>query len=222
VPQPDIRDALRDIFGRFGRPQRAKFDNGFPWATRGELPSGLVLWLVGLGVGVDHIPPRCPEANGVVEGGHKTEKRWVEPWTCPDYADLQARFDEAGRRQRERYPYRGGRSRLAVCPGLAHSGRAYTLGWEGTNFSLEASLELLSGYVVRRQVDKVGRVSVYSRDYYVGRKLAGQAVFVRYDPQGNRWMFTAEDDRLLQHHPASEISRERIRDLTATNGRSDR
>jgi hypothetical protein len=218
VGQPDIQAALRRTFARWGLPEELQLDNGFPWATRGELPSGMVLWLAGLGLGVGHIPPRRPQANGVTERGHGTDKRWVEPWTCWDVAELQRRFDEAAQRQRERYPYRKGRSRLAVHPELAHPGRPYSLLWEEGHFSLQAARELLAGCVVRRQVDKCGRVSVYSRDYYVGRSFAGRAVFVRYDPQGGRWMFSDEKDSLLQHHPAPEICLERIRDLTATNG----
>jgi hypothetical protein len=219
VPQPEIQEALRSVFGRFGLPQEARLDNGFPWATRGDLPSGLVLWMVGLGLSIDHIPPRRPQANGVVERGHDTEKRWVEAYTCADAAEAQRRFDDLGRRQRESYPYRNGRSRLQCYPELAHSGRAYSLAWEQGHFRLEASLDLLAGCVVPRQVDKIGRVSVYSRDYYVGRSFSKQTVFVRFDPQGLRWMFSDEQNRLLQHHPAPEFCLERIRDLTATNGR---
>jgi hypothetical protein len=220
VPQADIQAALRQAFALWGLPEEAQLDNGFPWATRGDLPSGLVLWLVGLGLGVRHIAPRRPQDNGVVERGHGTGKRWVEPGTCADVAELQRRFDEAEARQRQAYPYQGGRSRLEVYPELAHTGRPYSPQWEQAHFRLEAAQELLAGCVVQRRVDKVGRVSVYSRDYYVGRSFAGRAVFVRYDPQGGRWMFSDEQDRLLQHHSAPEMSRERIRDLTATNGRA--
>lgn len=210
------------MFADWGRPEEAQLDNGFPWATRGDLPSGLVLWLVGLGVEVRHIPPRRPQANGVVERGHGTEKRWAEPGRCDSPHQLQARFDQAEVRQRERYPYRGGCSRLEVYPELAHSGRPYSPQWEEDNFRPEAAEELLAGCVVARQVDKSGRVSLYSRDYYVGRSWSGQTVYVRYDPQGRRWMFSDAQGRLLQHHPAPEICEERIRDLTATNGRASR
>jgi hypothetical protein len=220
VPQRQIQQALRQLFGEWGLPQGVQLDNGYPWAVRGGLPSGSVLWLVGLGLEVAHIPPRRPQANGVVERGHGTAKRWVGPdhWDSPE--QLQREIDRAERRQRERYPYRGQRSRLEVHPGLAHSGRAYSPDWEEENFQLRPAQELLAGCVAARQVDKAGRVSVYSRDYYVGRSWAGQTVYVRYDPQAGRWMFSDEQGRLLQHHAAPEISREGVRDLTATNGRA--
>ena len=77
----------------------------------------------------------------------------------------------------------------------------------------------LAECVLTRRVDKVGRAYLYNREYYVGRRWAAQTVYVRYDPQGNRWLFSDAHNALLIHHPAPEISRERIRDLTSTNGR---
>ena len=39
----------------------------------------LALWLIGLGIEVIWNPPRCPQANGVVERSQGTGKRWAEP-----------------------------------------------------------------------------------------------------------------------------------------------
>src|SRR5262249_61936331 len=131
-------------------------------------------------------------------------------------------LDEAAARQRERCPYRGGRGRLAVFPGLRHSGRRYSAAWEQRHWDLGLAEALLSAAVVARQVDAAGYVSLYSRNVYVGRSWARQEVYVRYDPQGQRWMFSDRENRLLQHQGAPEISRARICDLTATDARSKR
>jgi hypothetical protein len=135
---------------------------------------------------------------------------------------LQRRFDEADERQRERYPHQRGQSRSQLYPGLRHSGRAYGRGWEARHWSLELAEELLAGLVVARQVDANGRVSLYSRNVYVGRSWAGTVVHVRYDPQGHLWMFSDADGRLLQRREAPEMSRARIIGLTATDARSKR
>jgi hypothetical protein len=200
-------------------PEEVQLDNGHPWGEQGDLPPALVMWLIGLGVVVRHIPPRRPQHNGVIERSQGTNKRWAEPNKCDTPEQLQRHSDAADRRQRERYPYQDGKSRLEVHPGLRHSGRAYSEAWEQQHFSLEKVQARLAECVLPRRVDKVGRVYLYNREYYVGRRWAAQTVYARYDPQGKRWLFSDADNALLIHHPAPEISRERLRDLTSTNGR---
>jgi transposase InsO family protein len=95
---------LRQAFARWGRPRRLRVDNGTPWGATDGLPTGLVLWLAGLGVGVDHNPACRPQDNGVVERSQGTGKNWAEPGQCDSAAQLQRGLDEADARQRERYP----------------------------------------------------------------------------------------------------------------------
>jgi transposase InsO family protein len=151
-------------------------DNGTPWGASGGLPTALVLWLAGLGIGVLHNPPRCPQDNGVIERSQGTGKRWAEPWQCDGVADLQQRIDEADQRQRQRYPYRNGHSRSVVFPELWHSGRRYSEAWEQRHWDLGLAEALLSEQVVARQVDATGCVSLYSRNVYVGKSWARQTV----------------------------------------------
>ena len=56
---------------------------------------------------------------------------------CDSPAQLQRRSDEAARRQRERYPYRRGQSRLEVFAELKHSGRGYGVAKEEATWDLE-------------------------------------------------------------------------------------
>jgi hypothetical protein len=183
------------------------------------LPTDLVLWLAGLGVAVRANPPRRPQDNGVVERSQGTGKRWAEPHRAASAAELQGTIDTMDRRQREQYPYRGRASRLAAHPELAHSGRVYDEAQEPAVWSIERVHDLLSGYVVSRQVDRCGMVSVYNRNYYVGRSYAGKSVFIRFDPQERRWLFHDENNHLLNHHEAKEIEAARIRGLTVTHRR---
>jgi hypothetical protein len=213
---------LRQAFARWGRPERLRVDNGTPWGASDGLPTGLVLWLAGLAVPVDHNPACRPQDNGVVERSQGTGKKWAEPSQCNNVAQLQRGLDEADRRQREQYPYRQGQSRLAILPSLKHSGRRYSLAWEQRHWCWDLVGELLAGVVVSRRVDKAGCVSLYSRNCYVGKTWAGQQVWVRYDPQGQRWTMSDEQNRLLAYREAPELSHERIVNLTATDGRSKR
>lgn len=201
-------------------PGGLRVDNGSPWGSRGDLPTGLVLWLAGLGVAVRANPPRRPQDNGVVERSQGTGKRWAEPHRAASAAELQAAIDAMDRRQRETYPYRGRAGRLAAHPGLEHSGRAYDEAQEEAAWVLERALDLLAGFVVARRVDRCGMVSVYDRNYYVGKAHAGGAVFVRFDPQQRRWLFHDESGHLLNHHQAKEIDAARIRGLSVAHRRN--
>ena len=96
-----------------------------PLRSRGDLPTDLVCWLAGLGVAVAANPPRCPQANGVVERGQGVGKQWCEPWTCGSGDELQRRLETMDRVHREVYPVRDSLPRLAAYPGLKHSGRTY-------------------------------------------------------------------------------------------------
>jgi hypothetical protein len=196
-------------------------DNGWPWGSRGDLPTELVLWLAGLDVPVAFIAPRRPQDNGVVERSQGTGKRWGDPATAADAAALQVIMDEMDRRQREQYPYDGRLSRMAVYPALAHSGRPYDPAWEQQHWSEQRALDLLAGHVVARQVSGTGTVSVYNRNYYVGKAHLGQTVYVRFDPQQRCWLFCDRDNHLLNQHAAPFVSAANILALTVSHRRRD-
>lgn len=218
VARHRIQDGLRAVFARWGLPERLRVDNGYPWGSSGEWPPELALWLIGLGVEVVWIPPACPQQNGVVERAQGTGRNWAEPHTCPDAAALQARCAALDRRQRERYPYRGGRSRSEVYPQLRHSGRPYTRRGERAAWDVTRAWAAVARRVVRRQVDCTGSVSVYNRTRYVGKPHIGKAVYVSLDPTGPTWVFADEAGTQLRTHAADELTAERICSL-AVGGR---
>ena len=211
---------LRELFAQRGRPEQLRVDNGVPWGSHGDLPTDLVLWLAGLGVAVKANRPRRPQDNGVVERSQGTGKRWSEPRTAADAAELQARLDRFDRLQREQYPYRRQPSRLAAYPELAHSGRAYGRSEEEQAWSLERVQDLLTNYVVPRRVDCAGNVSVYNRNYYVGKAYTGEQVYVRYEPQQQAWQFLDADRHLRNQQPAPTLTRSHLMALTVSHRRS--
>jgi hypothetical protein len=201
---------LRHAFGCWGLPGGLRVDNGTPWGSWSDLPPALALWLIGLGIEVVWNPPRQPQHNGVVERSQGTAKRWAEPQTCAQVAELQQRLDADDRLQREQYPLVKGRSRWELFPGLAHSGRGCRVDDEENIWDLERVRKHLAGYAVARKVDCTGQVSLYNRNYYVGVVHGGQTVYVMFDPQGSEWLFTDAAGQQLRSQRAVEISGERI------------
>jgi hypothetical protein len=219
VPAAATQDQLRLAFCRWGLPRAIRVDNGTPWGSAGDFPTDLALWLIGLGVEMIWNPPRCPQANGVVERSQGTGKRWAEPATCVDAAELQRRVDEQDGIQREVYPSIGGRSRLEAYPGLRHSGRGYRIEGEPRAWDLARVIEHLAGYVVVRRVDRHGSFSLYNKSRYVGRVLRGREVYVSLDPIAVEWVYADGDGVCYHRQKAEELSAERVRDLAVSHQR---
>jgi hypothetical protein len=189
VPAAETQKALRRAFTRWGLPGHIRVDNGSPWGSpRGDLPSELALWLIGLGVEVIWNDPRRPQQNGVVERSQGTGKRWSEPGTCGGATELQSRVDVMDEIQRDEYPAIRGTSRRAAFPGLAHSGRPYREQDEPSVWRLALALNHLGGYTVTREVTDNGSISLGNRSRYVNATLKGKRAFVTLDPVSVEWV----------------------------------
>jgi hypothetical protein len=221
VPPATVQAQLRLVFSRWGMPQRFRVDNGIPWGSKGDLPTDLALWLIGLGVDMIWNPARQPQDNGVVERSQGTAKRWAEPHACRSLAELQRRLREADRIQREVYPTKDGRSRWEVYPTLRHSGRSYTPTWERRHWRLSRVLDHLANYTVQRKVSQTGHVSLYNRGQYLGKMHQGKIVYVMLDPDDGEWIFADPAGQQLRRRAAPEISRPQIVNLKVTHRRSD-
>jgi hypothetical protein len=164
-------------------------------------------------------PPRCPQANGVVERGQGVGQKWCEPWTCRSSGELQRRLEEMDRVQREVYPVRRGQSRLAAYPDLKHSGRAYDLTREESTWDLQKVWDLMGTHRVPRRVDRGGKLSVYNRPYSVGVVWAGRTVWVGFDPVEGHWTFQDEKGIEIRRQVARELSRESVCQMSVTHHR---
>jgi hypothetical protein len=194
-----------------------RVDNGGPWGSSGnDLPPELALWLIGLGIDMHWNDPHSPQQNGTVERSQGTGKRWAEPGQCSSAEQLQRHIDEMDAIQREVYPSIDGRSRAEAFPGLAHSGRRYSLSWERREWDHSRVLAHLAGYVVTRRVDKNGDVWLYHRPHYVGSRHRNHVVYVTVDPRRAEWVFSDDKGQQLRSQPATELQAERIRSLTVS------
>jgi hypothetical protein len=210
---------LRGAFGRWGRPGRLRVDNGAPWGATGGLPTALALWLLGLAVEVTWNDPRRPQQNGVVERSQGVGKAWAEPHTCASAAELGERLGWMDEVQRRVYPAVGGASRMAAYPSLAHSGRPYTADAEASAWDLGRVLAHLAERVVERRVGADGKVSLYDRLRYVGKREAGRVVYVTLDPDAGEWLVADAAGRTVRRLRADELSRERILALDVSRER---
>jgi hypothetical protein len=213
------RDALRALFADWGLPGGLRVDNGVPWGSRGDLPAELALWLIGLGVAVHHNRPRRCQENAVVERAHGVLGAWAEPAARADAAALQAALTEACRLQRERYPAIAGASRATAFPALMCGGRPFDPAREAALFDERRVWAYLAGRRWTRQVDQVGRISVYNRSLAVGRRHAGRTVALQFDPEALAWVVRDGRGAELARHPAPELSRDRIRALDVAHRR---
>jgi hypothetical protein len=201
---------LRRTFPRWGRPDRLRVDNGHPWGSANDLPTDLALWLIGLGVNMVWNKPRCPQMNGVVERSQGVTQQWVEPQTLADPTQLQARLDWAVRIQRESYPAVAGRSRREAFPALGTPRRCYQIENEDALWHLDRVDRFLASGLWRRRVGPSSQIALYARDYWVGRRVMGQDVSVRFDPGDRHWVVCDHRGQELRRRPAEQLTRERI------------
>jgi hypothetical protein len=229
VPVQASQAFLRQLFERWGLPERVRLDNGHPWGSSTDLPPALALWLLGLGIGLIYNPPRTPQRNGVVERLHGLVEPWAEPERCQGLEEYQAHLDWTIRVQRELYPAvppatenesgsgKAKRSRLAAYPELARTIRPYEPTREGEGWQIDRVRDYLAQGCWRRRVDKVGRISIYRRALGVGRVYRYRDVLVSFDPLTDEWVVQKADGNELARHQASEITAERISRLEVSN-----
>jgi putative transposase len=210
---------LRQLFQKWGLPERLRVDNGAPWGSRGDLPTDLVCWLAGLGVAVTANSPCRPQENGVVERSQGVGKKWAEPSACESVAELQGRLDIVDRWQRERYPSVQGKSRSQAYEGLSHSGRPYESTNESQVWELPKVWELIGTHMVPRQVDKQGKLSLYNRPYSVSLAWAGQTIWVGFDPLAGAWTFQDKEGHEIRRQIAPELSRDAVIAMEVTSRR---
>lgn len=89
-----VKATLRQLFERYGLPNRILCDNGPPWGSPSRTMTALDVWLLHLDVVPIHGRPRHPQTQGKDERFHRTLKAEVLQRTCDaTLAAAQHRFD---------------------------------------------------------------------------------------------------------------------------------
>lgn len=217
VPAQDVQEALRLVFTRWGKPQALRVDNGPPWGDKQGLPSPLVLWLSGLDIEVIHNRPYCPQDNGKVERAHGVVKGWIEPNTCTDFKTLQVRLNQAATLQHRLYPSCSHhRTRLETYPELAQPRRSYDAETEIETWHFSRALRRLAQHRWPRKVSQTGQISLYNRNYSVGRPYAEQIVIVRLDASSLEWIVENRQGEVIRRHLWRGFDAQAVRTLQMT------
>ncbi|HWY25467.1 MAG TPA: integrase core domain-containing protein [Nevskia sp.] len=92
--QDQTQVAFRDLFRRYGLPQRLRTDNGVPFATVGSGGlSRLSIWWIRLGILPERIQPGRPQQNGRHERMHRTLKAAAAAPPAGSVRAQQRRFE---------------------------------------------------------------------------------------------------------------------------------
>lgn len=189
-------------------PQQIRFDNGKPWANPSQrhVPTPLTLWLVGLGIEVTFGRPRQSTDNAVVERSHGILAAWVEPEKREGLAQLQAGLDEFAHLQRAIYPSCDGQSRLKHYPELLQPTRTYQRVEDEELWQLQLAMNYVANFRLQRRVEKNGRITHFTKQYFVGKQYAAQDVTVFLDAQTHHWQVEDRNGEMLKRFQVNQLN----------------
>jgi putative transposase len=164
-----VEPAMDRVLQEHGLPDRLRLDNGPPWGSRGVggLTRLSVKWLK-LGIGLEFIPPGCPQANGRHERMHATLKAETLHPPAATPAAQQQRFDAFRR------AFNGERPHEAL--GQATPASVYERSWRGYPARLPP-VTYPEGATVRR-VRSNGEIKWQGELVFVGEALVGEPVLL--------------------------------------------
>lgn len=170
-----VREALTQVFRKYGLPQRITCDNGPPWGTSGHgTLSRLEIWLIRLGIRVRHSSPYHPQTQGKDERFHRTLKReLLERYGFNSLAACQSAFD----RWRDQYNLVRPHEALSQQPPVTRyvpSARPFPAQLPPIDYD--------DGDDVRK-VRRHGQLYFKGRDYFIGEGLTDELVAVRKTEQ---------------------------------------
>lgn len=145
---------------------------------------------------------------------------WGDPARCPDLAAWEAHVRAVVVLQREEYPTRKlGQPRLEAYPELEQNPRRYPADGAAEPFELARVQQWLAKRRWPRRVSKIGQITFYGQPHRVGRKWAGETVWLRFDAPTSEWVVEAKEGQELIRHTAEQITRERIGNLQVAHPR---
>lgn len=170
--EPTVRAALTAIFRRYGLPWAMLSDNGPPWGNPNPTQPLTILsiWLIRLGITVQHGRPHHPQTQGKVERLHRTLKADVlRPTVYRDLASCQAAFDA----WRTTYNVARPHEALALTPPVQH--------YQPSPRSFPDPLPpiVYGPDDVVRTVRRSGQIAYQGRDLFLSQALRGQPVALR-------------------------------------------
>lgn len=186
VPIKDIQNELLKIFGKWGKPQSIKVDNGRPLGDpQLQIVPILSMWLIALGIKVIFNRPRRPQDNAKVERNQGVLSNWTEWHKCADIEQLRTRLQREVEFHNSIFPVAGlkGLTRIQAFPDLIpHSPK-----FDPKDFDPQRALDFLASGSWERLVAKNGQFSFWHRRITVGTAYALQTLSIVLDPKANQW-----------------------------------
>lgn len=161
-----VKNALEEVFREFGLPKRMTMDNGPQWKTASKLS----IWLMRLGIKINHSRPYHPQTQGKLERFHRTLKEEVLKYR--QFQDLEA-AQEQFNEWREIYNFIRPHEGIGMlCPSTRYikSEQKYS--------EILPPIEYGPEDIVRK-VRSCGQISFNGKDYFVGEYLKGEYVALR-------------------------------------------
>lgn len=217
-----VQATLRRCFARWNTlPREVQTDSEavFIGQPQDTFPSGLILWLQGLGIQHLVIRPGKPTDNAEVERCQRTLHDYAivgnEGCALPE---LQEVLDQAMHDLAFTLPSRAegcqGRPPVEAHPELLQPQRFFRADLELALFDLRKVDAYLATFVWERKVGKTGQVRLGSGNhrYSLGRAQAGKQVQIRFDPADRHFVFyTGQPPEEIGRRPAKGLD---IADLT--------
>ncbi|WP_258005961.1 integrase core domain-containing protein [Coxiella burnetii] len=163
-----VKQALIDIFRKWGLPKRMTMDNGAPWGYSGSQNyTQLTVWLIQQTIYVSHSRPYHPQTQGKLERFHRTFKQeFLNRYYFDTLAQAQKGFDW----WRDFYNDERPHSAIeAYSPSEIYhrSERSYCEKIQPYEYATEMDV---------RKVNQKGIMSYKGRRYFVGEAFGGQAM----------------------------------------------
>lgn len=215
---PEVIAACRRAFIRQGfLPEAIRTDHGacFIGPEPGSFPSKFTLWLWGLGVTHELIPPRQPAQNGGIERDQRTfSEHFLEDYQFHSDKDLACDTARFGVFQNKYVPSRSvrckGRTADETAASLVCQAQRYHPGHEAGQFSVDRIYDRLEPLCWSRQVSGNGYTVVGGHKYYVGWAWKKQPIKVRFDRRSLELVFLTKADDEIKRWPIRGISYEEI------------
>ena len=153
---------FRQLFERYGLPNRIRTDNGVPFASNALARlSQLSVWFIQLGIYPELIEPGKPQQNGVHERMHRTLKQEA---TIPPAGSLRGQ-----QREFDRFREEFNRERPHEALGMKRPGEVYQASARAMPKRIEP-YEYPGHYLVRR-VSRAGTIRVFKKQVFVSNTL---------------------------------------------------
>ena len=184
----DHQLALRRAFAQYGLPEQISLDHDsvfYDNQTASPFPTGLHLWLIGLGVQVRFIHQPPPAQHARIERAHQTvTQQALAGQTFQSLADLQTHLTRRLHFLNRDYPCRSlqGQPPLTAYPQAQHSSRPYRLECERELLDLQRVYAYLAQGRWFRLTSPLGMFSLGAQRYNARTPFARQTLEITFDP----------------------------------------